>query len=219
MFNKEQLKGEALRRFMMQVASGQALFTQNDKGNTLFIIVEGSIKLVHKVGQTDRVIALIGPGEIVGEKALVSSTPYRRTFTAVAEVDTTVLEFDGTSLKAIASKLPDFPIKMLEVVVQRLDKANELVAILQVGNAAERTVQYLLYVNRYFGKKNAQGTEFVFKTDEASTVLNLPVTTIDDVVNELVAEKILIQRDRSFTIADENALTQHLPAIKDKIAA
>jgi CRP/FNR family cyclic AMP-dependent transcriptional regulator len=219
MFNKEQLKGEALRRFMMQVASGQALFTQNDKGNTLFIIVEGSIKLVHKVGQTDHVIAIIGPGEIVGEKALVSSTPYRRTFTAIAEVDTTVLEFDSTSLKAIASKLTDFPIKMLEVVVQRLDKANELVAILQVGNAAERTVQYLLYVNRYFSKKNTQGSEFVFKSEEASTVLNLPTSTIDDVVHELVAEKILIQRDRTFTIVDENALTQHLPAIKDKIAA
>lgn len=219
MFNKEQLKGEALRRFLMEVASGQALFTQNDKGNTLFIIVEGSIKLVHKVGQTDRVIAIIGPGEIVGEKALVSSTPYRRTFTAIAEVDTTVLEFDSTSLKAISSKLTDFPIKMLEVVVQRLDKANELVAILQVANAAERTVQYLLYVNRYFSKKNTQGSEFVFKSEEASGVLNLPTSTIDEVVNELVAEKILIQRDRTFTIADENALTQHLPAIKDKIAA
>ena len=140
MFNKDQLKSEALRRFMMEVATGQKLFEQNDKGNTLYIIVEGSIKLVHKVMQTERVIAVLGPGEIVGEKALCSSTPYRRAFTAVADSATVVLEFDGASLKAIGAKLPDFPLKMLEVVVQRLDKANELVGILQSPKQAERVV-------------------------------------------------------------------------------
>lgn len=219
MFNKEQLKGEALRRFTMEIAAGQKLFAQNDKGNTLYIIVDGSIKLVHKVAQAERTIALLGPGEIVGEKALCSNAPYRRAFTAVAESDTTVLEFDGTSLRAIASKLPDFPIKMLEVVVQRLDKANELVAILQIPNGAERVVQYLLYYSRHFGKKVGAGTEFTINLVDACTTLNLPTTTVEEVVKEVVAEKILVPKEKGYLLADENALLQHLPALKERIAA
>jgi CRP/FNR family transcriptional regulator, cyclic AMP receptor protein len=219
MFNKEQLKSEALRRFMMEVPAGQKLFEQNDKGNTLYIIVDGSIKLMHKVMQAERVIAILGPGEIVGEKALCSATPYRRAFSAIADSDTTVLEFDGTSLKAIASKLPDFPLKMLEVVVQRLDKANELVAILQIPQPAERVVQYLLYISRYFGKKSATGTEFSMNADEACSTLNLPASTIQEVVTELLAEKILTPREKGYLLADDNALIQHLPALRERIAA
>lgn len=219
MFNKEQLKSEALRRFLMEVPAGQKLFEQGDKGNTLYIVVEGAIKLSHKVSQTERVIALLGPGEIVGEKALCSTTPYKRAFTAVAEGETTVLEFDGTSLRAISSKLPDFPIKMLEVVVQRLDKANELVAILQIPSNAERVVQYVLYYCRYFGKRTPNGTEFTMNGTDTSSTLNMPAETIDEVLKELVAEKILTLRDKTYGLGDENALLQYVPTLKQHIAA
>lgn len=219
MFSKDQLKSDALKRFMAQVPAGQKLFSQNDKGNTLFIIVDGSIKLLHKVLNTERTIAILGPGEMIGEKALCNPAPYKRTFTAVAEVETTVLEFDGASLKAISTKLPEFPLKMLEVVVQRLDKANELVGVLQVSGPAERFAQYIMYVNRHFAKKGASGGAFRLSPEEVSSAANLPQQLVSDLTNELLAEKILTRRDGAFVLTDENALLQYLPSLRERAAA
>ncbi len=219
MFNLDQIKDGVLKRFMIQIPAGTTLFKQNDKGNTLYIIVEGTVKLVHKVAQTERVVSTIGPGEIVGEKALTVNAPYRRAFTAIAETEAVALEFDATSLKAIAAKAPDFSLKLLQVVVERLDKANAMIAALQVANPVERIVQYLLYLCEHHSKQSGTGMEIQATAETIHAAVNIELETVTGCLKELIAEKILTPRDKGFFVSDENALLSHLSAMKDKYAA
>lgn len=219
MFKLDQIKDGVLNRFMIQVPSGTTLFKQNDKGNTLYIVVEGSIKLTHKVAQIERVITSLGPGEIVGEKALCMPGPYRRAFTAVAEMDSVALEFDSQSLKAIAAKIPDFSIKLLTVVVERLDRANALIGVLQTVNPVERLGQYLQHLCEHYSKPSGAGMEITFTPESVHAVLGMDLQVINDCMKDLIAEKILTPKDKAYFVSDENALTQHLSSLKEKFAA
>ena len=69
----------------VSVAAGQPLFRQADLGRTAFIVVSGSLRIeVEAPTQGSIVVAHVGPGETVGEIALVDPGP--RTATAIAEV-------------------------------------------------------------------------------------------------------------------------------------
>ncbi len=219
MFKLDQNTTTQLKRFMIQISNGTTLFKQNDKGNTLYVIVEGSIRLLHKDPQGERVISLIGPGEIVGEKALYTEGPYRRAFTAVAQGDCVALEFDSQSLKAIASKTPEFSIKLLTMVVERLDRANSLVSVLQTIDPIERVIRYLRHLCEHHSKRLSTGVEIEVEPEATRLVLGISAEVIQDCLEELKAEKILIARGTTYQVADENALTQYLPSLQDRLAA
>ncbi len=219
MFKLDQIKDGVLNRFTIQIPAGTTLFKQNDKGNTLYILVEGTVKLTHKLAQSERVIATLGPGEIVGEKALCVTAPYRRAFTAIAESETVALEFDSQSLKAIASKIPDFSLKLLQVVVERLDRANALIGVLQTPNAVERITQYLMYVCEHHSKPSGAGVEINVSAEGIHTATNIDMETVSGCLADLIAEKVLAVRDKGFFVSDENALLQHVATLKQKFAA
>ena len=130
MFKAEQLTDQLLKRFAMEVPKGQYLFKQGEKGNTMFIIVQGSVDFFHKTLQNERKVSTLGEGEIFGERALISPTPFKRGFSALAQTDVTVLSFDHQALKMIQTKMPDFVTKLLGLVIQRLERSNQMVSIL-----------------------------------------------------------------------------------------
>lgn len=222
MFKLDQIKEGVLKRFMIQIPAGTTLFKQNDKGNTLYIIVEGTVRLTHKLGQADRLIALLGPGEIVGEKALCVTEPYRRAFTAMAETESVALEFDAQSLRAIAAKIPDFSVKLLQIVVERLDKANALIGVLQVSNRVEKVSQYLYFLCEHHSKPASQGAgvEIHVTPETIRDATGVDLDAVNNCLKELIAERILTPKEKGgFFVSNENALLQHASAIKETIAA
>jgi CRP/FNR family transcriptional regulator, cyclic AMP receptor protein len=219
MFKLDQIQSGVLKRFLIQIPAGTTLFKQNDKGNTLYILVEGSVKLTHKVAQSERVIATMGPGEIVGEKALCVTAPYRRAFTAIADSESVALEFDSQSLKTIATKIPDFSLKLLQIVVERLDRAYAMIDVLQTVNPVERIGQYLLYCCEHLSKQANGGVEISVNAEKIHTAIGVEMDTVSDCLKELIADKTLVERNSSFFVADENALTQNLSTLKARHAA
>jgi CRP/FNR family transcriptional regulator, cyclic AMP receptor protein len=219
MFKIDQVKDGVLKRFMIQIPAGTTLFKQNDKGNTLYVIIEGSVKLTHKVANSERVIATLGHGEIVGEKSLCSTTAYRRAFTAIAETESVALEFDQQSLKTIAARSPDFTMKLLQVVVERLDRANALIGVLQTMNAVEKVGLYLMYLCEHESKQDSAGMHIHVTAETITAATGVDVETARECLNELTGEKIMSPSEAGFLVPNENALLQHLSAVKQKFAA
>ena len=76
---------------------GDVLFHEGDRGDTLYVIAEGKIKL----GRTspdgrENLVAILGPGEMFGELSLFDPGP--RTMTATAVAETQLLGLGNDSL-------------------------------------------------------------------------------------------------------------------------
>ena len=71
---------------LARLERGDVLFYEGDRGDTLYVIAEGKIKL----GRTsadgrENLVAILGPGEMFGELSLFDPGPRTMTATAVAE--------------------------------------------------------------------------------------------------------------------------------------
>jgi len=72
---------------------GEKLMREGKHGESLFIVVRGTVKIeIHK-----KVIDIVGPGSVIGEIAIYMNTP--RTATAMAESPVTALKISNTNLR------------------------------------------------------------------------------------------------------------------------
>ena len=63
----------ALRR--VDLAAGTMLFRQGDPGDSLYVIVRGRLRLVMTDDRGDSLVHELGPGQTVGELALLTGDP------------------------------------------------------------------------------------------------------------------------------------------------
>lgn len=68
------------------LAPGELLAVEGDPGDAMFAIVKGELDVVKRAGNAEVPIARLGPGEIVGEMAVLESRPRNASVRAVTEV-------------------------------------------------------------------------------------------------------------------------------------
>jgi CRP-like cAMP-binding protein len=104
------------------LAAGEVLFREGDEGDLMFAVLEGELQL--SVG--DRIVDRIGPGQIVGEMALIDRSA--RSATATAGVDTKVAPVDKKAFTYLVQEHPTFALLVMEVMAERLRRANQHLA-------------------------------------------------------------------------------------------
>lgn len=91
---------------------------EGERGSTLFIIVTGKVLVIKGIDKTENVIAVRGPGEFVGEMAILESAPRSATLRAREEVR--VLAIEGEAFKAILMERPEVAISVLQHMSARV---------------------------------------------------------------------------------------------------
>lgn len=98
----------------LSFSSGQNIFTEGDTGDTMYMVLEGSIDLlVH-----DRIVEKLGPGGVLGEMALLEPAP--RSATAVARTDCKVVPVNQQRFNLLVQHTPDFALQIMRVMADRL---------------------------------------------------------------------------------------------------
>ena len=74
---------------------GETLFDEGDLGDRLYIVTEGKVKLGHTSSDgRESLLAVLGPGEIIGELTLFDPGPRSTTATAVSPASLLYLEHE-----------------------------------------------------------------------------------------------------------------------------
>ena len=109
-----EFSAQAILPFMRRrtVRANEKLFSANELADELFYVVEGEV-FVPEVQQT------VGPGSFLGEFALFSKSG-RRTATAIARTDCTVMSLGKNAVFAALLHNPGLGIHLLKVVTDRL---------------------------------------------------------------------------------------------------
>ena len=218
MFNID-IDDPIIKKLVVEVPQGESLFKQGDRGNTLFILAGGTVALYQKTLERVRLVDFIGPGEILGEKALFQVDTYNRSLTAKARTEVLAIEFTAASLKGLINKLPNFSNQVLRLVTERLDRTNRLVGILQLRHDHEKIVQYLIHFSKTFGTRVQKGTEILLSQSELSDVLNMEKGTVENALQPLIDKKLILQNGDKLILSDERDLVSFLPHLAELIAA
>jgi hypothetical protein len=111
-----------------QLFSSRAILCrEGDPGNTLFIIVSGRVDVIITAGRKENIIASRGPGEFVGEMAILESMPRSATLRARGEVR--VLVIDGESFNSIMLDRPEVAISVLRHMSSRVREIHDRIGV------------------------------------------------------------------------------------------
>ena len=94
------------------------IFQQGDEGSAMFVIVEGRLQVLVSTNGVERELAQRGPGEFVGEMAIIESVP--RSATLRAQTDVRLLSIDGDTFKQILQERSDVSFAVLRSLSRRL---------------------------------------------------------------------------------------------------
>jgi CRP-like cAMP-binding protein len=95
-------------------APGETIFVEGEEGGTMYVVLEGSVRL----SVTGRTLEKVAQGGVFGEMALIDAAP--RSATAVALTACTLVPVTAQRFKALVRESPDFAVEIMRVMAARL---------------------------------------------------------------------------------------------------
>lgn len=130
---------------------GEEIFREGAPGDRLYVIGSGKVKLGHTAPDgREHLLAILGPGEILGEVSLYDPGP--RTATATALATTELIEFQHQDLLNLLDERPEISQYLLRSLAQRLRRTNDSLADLIFSDVPGRVAKALLDLGRRFGE-------------------------------------------------------------------
>jgi CRP-like cAMP-binding protein len=183
-----------------RVPRGQPILRFGSAGDDVIVGLEGRVKLV-AYGAEDRevVLAMRGPGDLIGEMAALGGQ--RRTATAVAVDDVDVGYLGGNELRAFLLEHPDVAMLVIRMLVRRLTEADQDRIDLATQDSVGRLAKRLLELASDHGILVPEGVriELSLTQDELASWTGA--------TRETVSRALRLMRQLGWIASDQRAIT------------
>jgi CRP-like cAMP-binding protein len=199
----------SLARFGRDFAEGEVLFQEGDAGDEMFVVQSGKVKISKRVGQRERSLAMLGPGDFVGEMAILNGKP--RTATATMVEAGHCLIISAKTLESMVARNGEIALRLIKKLANRLASADALVEILMHQDPRVRVILGLERWADASGQRNDHGIMVRLTAGDLADDVGVDRSVADDVLNRLSRLRLLQQRtDGTMLISDVNRLQDFL---------
>jgi CRP/FNR family cyclic AMP-dependent transcriptional regulator len=94
--------------------AGEAIFRTGDHGDSMYVVVEGQVR----ISAHGKELEVLGPGGVFGEIALIDNGP--RSADVIAVTDCRVVPIDQNWFKFLVQQTPFFSLQIMRVMADRL---------------------------------------------------------------------------------------------------
>jgi CRP/FNR family cyclic AMP-dependent transcriptional regulator len=200
---------DELRSQMVEVrlARGQALFSEGDPGDRLYVVLDGKMKLGRSaVDGRENLLAVMGPGEMFGELSLFDPGP--RTATATAITDTTLRGLGNAALQPWLTDHPEVAAQLLAALARRLRRTNEAMADLVFSDVPGRVAKALLDLAKKFGVEAEDGLRVThdLTQEELAQLVGASRETVNKALADFAGRGFLRLEGRGVVILDLDRL-------------
>lgn len=186
----------------------EVLFHEGDPGDTLHFVDSGrvAIRITTPLGDVATMVVL-GPGDVLGELALVGHAG-RRTATAVALEKTETLSLHRDEFEALRREHPSvqgFLVAALATQVERL--SGLLMEALYVA-ADKRVARRLVDLCGLYAGGSPEGIEIAVTQEDLASLAGTSRATVNRVVGELEQAGALVVSRGRITVVDDDVLAR-----------
>lgn len=107
---------------IVYVSAGQPLFVEGEAARCMYVLTQGSAEVMLQ----GRPVEVMQAGSIAGEMSLVSPAPHSATVLAVS--DCQFVAIDEKRFLYLVQQTPHFATKVMQVMADRLRRADQLLA-------------------------------------------------------------------------------------------
>lgn len=140
-----------------EVRAGQILFSKSAKGDTLYVVVKGSVKIFSKssTGKT-KTFAYLEAKDFFGEMAFLGGGGVRAA-SAMALEPSTLLALRRKDFESLIRRRPEISLSLLRALCGRLDRADREIESFSFNSVLGRTAGILLDLSKKYGRSTSKG--------------------------------------------------------------
>jgi CRP-like cAMP-binding protein len=187
---------DGLERFARDFKAGSVLFEEGQPGDFMYVVQSGEVEIRRQVGETERVLAVLTPGDFLGEMAILNSRP--RSASAVVRTNARLLVIEGKTFEAMLRARPEIALRIIKALALRLENANQQVELLLLPTPNHRVVQCLRQMAeeqiQLAGAAVNAGTAILVpkRVEAIAARVGLPVHEVIEVVDRLRASRLVL---------------------------
>jgi len=126
---------DSLEPLRTRFPEGSVVFAEGDLGLAMYVVESGEVEIRKRLGQSERVLAVLGKGDFFGEMCMLEDeTP--RSATAVAKTPVDAIMIDQSAFTFILKHNPEIAIRMMRKLVLRLRQTTRMLEE-AVGHAVD----------------------------------------------------------------------------------
>jgi CRP/FNR family transcriptional regulator len=187
----------------------EILYLQGQPGDCVFVLIEGSMKLVRRTGGArEHVVRLLRPGEVLAETVLFSSNGYPAT--AVALEDSRLLALDAMPFATCLRENPLLAWNVMERLGKRIEELQMQTELLATHTAEQKVAAYL--VRRY---RALPGTDPVVsascRRSDLASLLALAPETLCRVITAFKRRGLIRSEHGRIAVVDAEGLGRAAP--------
>lgn len=173
----------------------------------MYVIEAGSLKIsrITPSGK-ERIIRVLGQGEVIGEMALFDDQP--RSADAVSLEDTVLIRIPKVEFLNLLERIPLLAIRFLAVLASRLRKMNEKLEELTFLTARRRIARLLLEMMKAAAGEVAGAPTICLKLtqEEMAALIGTSRETVSRILSDLQESRIISVEEKVLQIHDWSTL-------------
>jgi CRP/FNR family cyclic AMP-dependent transcriptional regulator len=195
-----------------QLAADEALFFTGDPGDGFYRLDEGLLKVsITSATGAERILAILGPGSIVGDLAIIDGKPRSASVTALRDCK---LRFvSRAAFEAFATKEPQIYQYLTKLLAERLRDTDQLLAAGSFLPLRGRVARALLDLAHAFGH-NVGGTRVVIRQKisqgDLAAMAGIARENVSRIVNEWMRTKIITRHSGYYCLEDPGRLEHEI---------
>ncbi len=186
------------------LVANEMLFLAGDPGNGFYRVEEGLLKIsIASATGAERILAILGPGSIVGDLAIIDGKPRSASVSALR--DTRLQFVSQTAFDAFAGKNPEIYKYLAKVLAERLRDTDAIVAAGSFLPLKGRVARALLELAEGFGH-NVGGTRVVIRQkvsqSDLAAMAGIARENVSRIMNDWIRDKTLTRAAGYYCLED-----------------
>jgi CRP/FNR family transcriptional regulator len=198
------LAGRTVQR---RYRKGNVIFVQGEAGERCFVIASGAVKIsaYHQDGR-EAVLAVLGPGDVVGELALFEQSP--RSADATALEDAVLISLDAKSLNDAIHAHPGIAVALLGTLGTRLRQTNEAFQDIAFFDVPGRVARRLADLADAHGVDAAEGTliDIALSQESLAQMVGATRESVNKALAMLKRRGLVARTGRRYIVSDVKRL-------------
>ena len=204
---------QLFQRFGREFPKGAVLCREGEPGHDMFVIQAGRVTISKTVGDLEKVLTALGPGEFFGEMSILTNRP--RSATATCAEASKVLVIDARTFEAMIRGNAEIALRMIKKLADRLQETNEQIETLLFSDASLRVVHFLTTAAER-APRGPTGHRVAVSPEELARRVGVRPEQADEAVRKLLRGKFVeVERD-GFVVADAGKLRRFLEFLQMK---
>jgi CRP/FNR family cyclic AMP-dependent transcriptional regulator len=194
------------------LAADEVLFMAGDPGDGLYRVDDGLLKVsIASASGAERILAILGPGSIVGDLAIIDGLPRSATVTALRDCKLRFLSRAAFEKFAVAE--PAIYKYLLNVMAARLRDTDQIVAAGSFLPLKGRVARALLDLAHAFGNDVGAGRVVIrqkLSQTDLAAMAGIARENVSRIMNEWIRGKVVTRLSGYYCLEDPKKLQREI---------